>query len=106
MTKRFTQLTEINVPDNADLFVLSDFDASQSKKITFSNLKSAIIDNNTFSANQGLMVTALNAYDPSSDGRNTLKATQLHYNGAYRDGSYFVTYANISGTPTIPTNLI
>ena len=105
MTKRFTQLTEINVPDNADLFVLSDFDASQSKKITFSDLKSAIIDNNTFSANQGLMVTALNAYDPSSDGRNTLKATQLHYNGAYRDGSYFVTYANISGTPTIPTNL-
>ena len=105
MTKRFTQLTEINVPDNADLFVLSDFDASQSKKIKFSDLKSAIIDNTTFSANQGLMVTALNAYDPGSDGKNTLKATQLQYNGAYRDGSYFVTYANLSGTPTIPSDL-
>ena len=105
MTKRFTQLTSINVPDNADLFVLTDFDTSQSKSIQFSKLKDAIIDSNTFSANQGPMVTALNAYDPGSDGRNTLGATQLHYNGAYRDGSYFVTYANISGTPTIPTDL-
>lgn len=105
MTKRFTQLTNIDVPDNADLFALSDLDTSQSKKITFSNLKAAIIDSSTFSDNQALMVTALNAYDPSSNGKNTLKASQLFYNGEYRDGSYFVTYANISGTPTIPSNL-
>ena len=63
MTKRFTQLTSINVPDNADLFVLTDFDTSQSKSIQFSKLKDAIIDSNTFSANQGPMVTALNAYE-------------------------------------------
>lgn len=105
MTKRFSELTAISTPDDLDLFALSDTSETQSKKITFLALKDSIIDSNTFSANQDLMVDALNAYDPNSDGKNTLAATNLFYSGAYRDGAYFLTYANLSGTPTIPSNL-
>ena len=105
MTKRISELTAISSPDNLDLFLLSDSSETQSKKITFSDLKSSIIDSETFTANQALLVAALNSYNPNADGKNTLQASSLHYNGAYRDGAYFLTYANISGTPTIPTNL-
>lgn len=105
MTKRISELTAISSPDNLDLFLLSDWDETQSKKITFSDLKSSIIDSETFTANQALLVAALNSYNPNADGKNTLQASSLHYNGAYRGGAYFLTYANISGTPTIPTNL-
>jgi hypothetical protein len=104
-TKRISQLTAITSPDNADLFLLTDTSETQSKKITYSALKSSIFDSQTFISNQGLMVTALNSYNPNANGSNTLNATSLFYDGAYRTGSYFLTYANLSGKPTIPSNL-
>jgi hypothetical protein len=51
------------------------------------------------------MVTALNSYNPNANGSNTLNATSLFYDGAYRTGSYFLTYTNLLGKPTIPSNL-
>jgi hypothetical protein len=51
------------------------------------------------------MITALNSYNPNANGSNTLNATSLFYDGAYRTGSYFLTYTNLSGKPTIPSNL-
>ena len=105
MTKRISQLTAISSPDNADLFLLTDSSETQSKKITFSALKNSIIDAQTFAANRALLVSALNSYDPNANGKNTLNATSLFYNGEYREAPYFLTYSNIAGTPVIPTNL-
>jgi hypothetical protein len=105
MTTRISELTPIGSPDDADLFLLTDSSETQSKRITFSDLKDSIIDVSTFADNQALLVAALNLYNPNADGKNTLQATTLFYNGEYRDGPYFLTYANISGKPTIPTNL-
>jgi hypothetical protein len=105
MAKRISQLNPISSPDNADLFLLTDSSETQSKKITFSALKSSIIDSQTFAANQALLVAALNTYDPNGDGKNGLRATTVFHDGQYREGAYFLTYANLSGKPTIPSNL-
>ena len=106
MTIKFSGLSAITTPANADLFALSDTSATATKKITFANLKTSIIDSSTFSAsgpNIPLIITGLNAYDSGSG--NALKASQLYSGGAYRDASYFLTYANIAGTPTVPTDV-
>ena len=106
MTIKFSGLSAITTPANADLFALSDTSETATKKITFANLKTSIIDSSTFSAsgpNIPLIITGLNAYDSGSG--NALKASQLYSGGAYRDASYFLTYANIAGTPTVPADV-
>lgn len=105
MTKKFSELSSITTPANTDLLALSDVSETQSKKITFADLKSAIIDESTF--NYATLVSQLNSHDPSSNGQNGLFATKLYANSTagYQSGSYFLTYANISGTPTIPVDL-
>ena len=106
MTIKFSGLNAITTPANADLFALSDTSETATKKITFANLKTSIIDSSTFSAsgpNIPLIITGLNAYDTGTG--NSLKASQLYSGGAYRDASYFLTYANIAGTPTVPADV-
>jgi len=106
MTIKFSGLSAITTPANADLFALSDTSATASKKITFADLKTSIIDASTFSSsgpNIPLIITGLNAYD--SGNGNALKATQLYSGGAYRDASYFLTYGNIAGAPPIPADV-
>ena len=106
MTIKFSGLNAIATPADADLFALSDTSATESKKITFANLKTSIIDASTFSSsgpNIPLIITGLNAYDSGSG--NALKASQLYHSGSYRDASYFLTYGNISGAPSIPTDV-
>ena len=78
----------------------------QLRRLRFANLKTSIIDSSTFSAsgpNIPLIITGLNAYDTGTG--NALKASQLYSGGAYRDASYFLTYANIAGTPTVPADV-
>ena len=104
MTKRLSQLTALSTPDNADIFLLTDSSETQSKKITFLDLKSTVVDSDTFNANQANMVTALNSYNPSSAG-NTLGSSTLYYNGAYQPSAYFLAFANLTGAPTIASNL-
>jgi len=105
MTKKFSELSSITTPANTDLFALSDVSETESKKITFANLKTSIVDEGTF--NYASIVTGLNAHDPASNGQNGLFATKLYTNSTdgYQSGAYFLTYANISGTPTIPVDL-
>ena len=105
MTKKFSELSSIITPANTDLFALSDVSETESKKITFTNLKSAIIDETTF--DYGSIITKLNAYNPTSTGKNGLFATKLYANSTvgYQEGSYFLEYSNLAGKPTIPVDL-
>lgn len=103
--KRVSQLTTIVSPDNSDLFLLTDISEAKSNAITFSNLKSSVIDSNTFNNNRALIVSALNTHNPNADGKNTLRATSLFFNGEYREAPYFLSYANLTGKPTIPSDL-
>jgi len=112
MTKKFSELVSITTPDISDVFALSDVSETESKKITFADLKTSIIDESTF--DQASLVSRLNSYNPTNAG-NGLSATKLFVAGSadagdpiadfYQDGSYFLTYANFSGTPTIPPDL-
>ncbi len=105
MTKKFSELSSITTPANTDLFALSDVSETQSKKIKFTDLKDSIIDESSF--NYATIVSGINSHDPSSNGQNGLFATKLYANttDGYQTGAYFLTYANISGTPTIPVDL-
>ena len=110
MTKKFSELVSITTPVNGDLFAVSDVSETASKKITFADLKNAIIDESSF--NYTNIVSGLNSHDPSSIGNNGLYATRLYAPGSgdsgqtdYQEGSYFLTYSNISGTPSIPVDL-
>jgi len=112
MTKKFSELVSITTPDISDVFALSDVSETESKKITFADLKTSIIDESSF--DQASLVSRLNSYNPTNAG-NGLSATKLFVAGSadagdpiadfYQDGSYFLTYANFSGTPTIPPDL-
>ena len=105
MTKKFSQLNPITTPATGDFFALSDVSETESKKITFANLKNSLIDESTF--NFATIISNLNSHNPASDGQNGLFATKLYANASagYRPGSYFLEYANLSGKPTIPVDL-
>ena len=105
MTKKFSQLNTITTPATGDFFALSDVSETESKKITFANLKNSLIDESTF--NFATIITNLNSHNPASDGQNGLFATKLYANSSvgYQAGSYFLEYANLSGKPTIPVDL-
>ena len=110
MTKKFSTLEPITTPASGDLFAVSDSSAAESKRITFQDLKNSILDEADF--DYGVLVSQLNAHNPSNDGKNGLYATRLYAPGSgsngetdYQEGSYFLTYANLSGKPTIPTDL-
>ena len=108
VTKRISQLNPITSADNADLFLLTDSSETESKRITFSALKSSIVDSQTFVDNRTLVIDALNGTTLTSNG---LRASTLFVpdstgtTGTYQPASYFLTYANLRGTPTIPTSL-
>jgi hypothetical protein len=110
MTKKFSTLEPIVTPASGDLFAVSDTSAVESKRITFQDLKNSILDEADF--DYGVLVSQLNAHNPSNDGKNGLYATRLYAPGSgssgetdYQEGTYFLTYANLSGKPTIPTDL-
>ena len=66
MTKKFSELVSITTPDISDVFALSDVSETESKKITFADLKSSIIDEGSF--DQALLVSRLNTYNPTNAG--------------------------------------
>jgi hypothetical protein len=114
-TKRITELGAVDAASDIapnDLFLLSDVDQSQSKKVTLSTLKDAIIDASTFTRNRSLIVAALNGTEatPSTANSNGLRASSLFVpttdtSGTYQPASYFLTYSNLAGRPVIPTRL-
>lgn len=101
MPIKFSELTpRVTTLASGDIFAVTDASEGASVSIDFGSLKSIIVDSNTFTDNAGLIVSALNNYD-SGNGTNTLNATTLGGNVP----SYYTTYSNLTGTPTIPTEL-
>lgn len=116
MTIKFTGLSAINAAGvaDADLFILTDSSEVASKKITFSDLKTAVLPASTFSSsgtNIPLIIAGINAYQGAST--NGLNAGKLYYiDGTesssadnYKSPGYFLNYAKLSGAPTIPTDV-
>ena len=116
MTIKFTGLDAINATGVADtdLFILTDTSAVASRSIRFDQLKTAVLPASTFSSdgsNIPLIIAGINAYNGALT--NGLNAGKLYYiDGTesssaenYKSPGYFLNYANLSGTPTIPTDI-
>ena len=108
MTIKFTGLDPINAASVADtdLFILTDSSEVASKSIRFDELKTAVLPASTFSSsgsNIPLIIAGINAYNGALT--NGLQAGKLFYDGSYREPGYFLTYDNLSGKPTIPTDI-
>lgn len=89
---------------DADLIVLEDITEGTTKKITFGDLTDTLLSTDSFTDNIVEFLPAINNYNAGA-GHNTLNATNLFYNGAYRNGQYYLTYDNFLNTPTIPFDL-
>lgn len=101
MPIKFSELSpNVTSLANEDLFAVTDASEGGSVSINFASLKGIIVDENTFTENASLIVSAINAYD-SGNGTNTLNATTL--NGF--PSTYYLNYNSLSNRPTIPTAL-
>lgn len=101
MAIKFSELTpRVSTLSSADLFAVTDASEGTSVAIDFGSLKGIIVDQNTFTDNAALMISALNDYD-NGTGVNGLDAATL---GGYSP-AFYRTYANLTGKPTIPTSL-
>ena len=101
-TIRFSELPEIITPGANSVFAVGDIDTGESKKITFADLSSAIVDANMFSDNVAEIIEALNG---DANTGSDLRAEFLFHDSAYRPGSFYLNYDNFTNTPTIPTDL-
>lgn len=103
-TKKFTDLTAITGLTLAadDIFALTDINASESKKIQASELTNFVLSDANLTTKTPNIISKLNAFGAGSG--NGLQAQKLYANGAYQTGAYFLSYANITGKPTIPTD--
>lgn len=97
---KFSELTEIVTPDDNDVFALSDISSSESKKITYANLKTDVTDN-FLSNNVDEIISFINAYDDGTGDNGLIaetanNATNLNSLSA----SYYLEYDNFTNTPT------
>ena len=107
-TKKISELTSITAAgiSSGDLFAVTDISNSTSSKITFGNVTDAVLSDANIESKATNIITKLNAVNSSTPSlSNSLNAGGLYYNGSYRDGTYFLEYANFNNTPTIPTDL-
>lgn len=98
---RISELNPIQTPDNADIFVLNDSSEGETKHITFANLKSSVVDQETIESSIVDIIDIINSYEGGTGGTNGLNSTTL----AGQDSSYYLNYENLTNTPDIPTNL-
>lgn len=101
MAVKFTDLNELTVPDNADLFVLRDSDLNTTKYVTWENIQLNVLSESALSTRGDNLVSVLNALDNGQNTPNNLSATKLWYNLAYRNGDYFLRWANQLDKPTL-----
>lgn len=102
MTIKFSELNPIITPAANDIFALTDLSEGTSKHVTFSDLKSSIIDANLFLDDADDIITALNG---SPSASNDLRSTFLWGGSAYQEGTYYLEYSNFANTPTIPADI-
>ena len=98
MSVKIGDLTGIGVngPEDDDIFVLNDFSEGETKKVSFSQIKDNIIDPSTFTNNNAItqsIIDAINGY--GADGINSTKLDGL-------DSTYFLEYTNLNNRPAIP----
>jgi hypothetical protein len=101
MAVKFTSLNEITVPNNDDSFVLRDSNLNTTKYITWENIQLNILSEGALNARGDTLVNVLNAR-PAPNGLN---ATQVWHNTAYRNGDYFLQWANQLGKPALLSTL-
>ena len=101
-TIKFSELNPIISPSANDIFALSDIQSGESKHITLSNLRTAIVNSTIFSDNANSIITALNGDANTSNGLN---ASNIFHDGEYRNSDYFLDYTNLTNTPTVSTDL-
>ena len=101
-TKKFSDLSELTTLENGDLFAVTDVGGPESKHILASNVSNYVLSEANITAKANTIVTKINALNPTTG--NGLKAQELFVNDAYRAGSYFLNYANLTGKPTIPVD--
>lgn len=107
-TKKISQLTTITAAgiNPSDIFVVTDVSESISSKITFENVTNAIFSDANIEIKAPSIVTKLNAINSGVQSlSNGLNAGGLYYNEAYRDGAYFLEWANVNNKPIIPADL-
>ncbi len=107
-TKKISELASITAAgiNSADILVVTDVSESTSSKITFENVTNAILSDANIEAKAPTFVTKLNAINSSTPSlSNGLNACGLYYNEQYRDGAYFLNWANITSKPSIPADI-
>ena len=100
--------------DDLDLFIVSDVSESETKKLTFGELREKVVSDNFFEVNSQDIVDALNGFDynPAAPGTvNQLNATNLYHDTGevattgYKPSTYFLDYTNFTNTPDLLQNL-
>ena len=106
MTVKFDEVPQINVPDNADIFVLKDSSEGSTKYVTWEDIQTNILNDSTIGNQVASIIASINTYQASgSNTSNGLKADQLWYSGSYRSSSYFLNWNNLLNAPSILANL-
>lgn len=105
MAVKFTDLNELTVPDNGDIFVLRDSDLNTTKYVTWENIQLNILSESAITARGDNLVNVLNALDSGQNTPNNLNSTRLWYNLAYRNGDYFLRWANQLDKPALLNTL-
>jgi hypothetical protein len=101
MAVKFSDLNELTVPANADLFVLRDTDLGTTKHITWENIQLNILSDTALSDRGQNIVNVLNDFDTGLNTPNGLSATNLWYNNNYRTGDYFLEWGNLLNKPLL-----
>ena len=107
-TKKISQLTTITSEgiNQSDIFVVTDVSESISSKITFENVTNAIFSDSNIQLKAQTILSKLNDINSGVLSlSNGLNAGGLYYNEAYRDGAYFLNWANVQNKPTIPSDI-
>jgi hypothetical protein len=104
MAIKFSQLISTTSLSDNDLFAVTDDSNNTSVKITFGDLKTIVVDDNTFLSKRAGIVTALNqhATDYNTDDSLTpLNASKL----GGQLPAYYLDWTNVTSKPAIATDL-
>ena len=95
MAIKFTDLTAISGLNDQDVFAVTVDSVGTSAKITYGTLRTNILESATTTQQINLLKTGLNA---SNAGLNADLLDGQH-------GSFYQAWANVTGKPTIPTDI-
>ena len=98
MTTKIGDLTQIGVdgPQDSDIFVLNDFSEGETKRVTFEQIKGNIIDPSTFTNNDPItesIIDAINGYSGASINAGRLGGELP---------AYYLEYTNLTNRLDVP----